>query len=228
MKMELETYYPFIEKKARKWSRVIAKSEEQRREIFQDLYHEGLLALYQCKSRFDPSQGAPFMAFARRRIEGAMVDFIRRSFVVKMPQGKVKQAKEFRLAKARLFAELGRAPRDDEIVACLGISMDELLRLERYAIFASVEFEDRRSAEQDTAWSRYERQKLAADVDDCLNGLSTEQKLILLARKENITLKILGVFFAKSLETIRRREMDAKSLLKACLEKFGWSVEDFL
>ena len=123
------------------------------------------------------------MAFARRRIEGAMVDFIRRSFVVKIPQDKVKQAKNLREAKGRLSAQLGREPRDDEIVDYLGISVDELLGMERYEIFACVEFDNQRS-EQDTPWSRYESQKLSADVDDCLDGCPPNRNRSFLPEKK--------------------------------------------
>lgn len=45
-----------------------------------DLFNVGLTGLWQAATRFDPSNGAAFSTFAKRRIEGEMKDYIRTVF----------------------------------------------------------------------------------------------------------------------------------------------------
>jgi len=45
--------------------------------IRDDAESAGLLGLVEAADRFDPSRGVPFDAFARRRVQGAVLDFLR-------------------------------------------------------------------------------------------------------------------------------------------------------
>lgn len=50
----------------------------QTHELFEDLQQEGVIGLIQSIDRFDPSNGAAFWTFAHTRVEGAMLDALRR------------------------------------------------------------------------------------------------------------------------------------------------------
>lgn len=44
----------------------------------EELIQWGVVALLECRERFDPSRGRPFAAYAKKRIRGAMLDSLRR------------------------------------------------------------------------------------------------------------------------------------------------------
>lgn len=61
-----------------------AASRYSRHSEFDDLKQEARLALWQCVQRCD---GRPLRAFAKRRVVGAMVDYLRyKSSVVRIPR----------------------------------------------------------------------------------------------------------------------------------------------
>jgi len=47
---------------------------------FDDLFSEGLLGLVEAHIRFDPTRGVPFGAYARIRVRGAMLSYVRKEF----------------------------------------------------------------------------------------------------------------------------------------------------
>jgi RNA polymerase sigma factor for flagellar operon FliA len=92
-----------------------------------ELVSVGVLGLIDAASRYQPSLGVPFDAFARRRIHGAMLDALRG--LDSVPRSVRKRQRQAEDATSRLRQSLGREPESDEIAQALGIDLDEYLRL---------------------------------------------------------------------------------------------------
>jgi RNA polymerase sigma factor for flagellar operon FliA len=84
-----------------------------------DLASAGALALVQAADAFDPSQGVPFGAYARTRIQGSFADDMRSSDWAS--RGTRKRIKETLATQETLTAALGRTPHIDEIASSLGV-----------------------------------------------------------------------------------------------------------
>lgn len=88
-----------------------------------DLIAAGMLGLAEAADRYDTSRGEPFVAFAEKRIRGAVLDELRRGDI--MPRRVRAQAREVGRAIRALEHKLGRDPDDHEIAAELGVDVDE-------------------------------------------------------------------------------------------------------
>jgi RNA polymerase sigma factor for flagellar operon FliA len=88
-----------------------------------DLIGAGLLGLVTAYSRFDPTRGGGFQAYAESRIRGAMLDELRAND----PLSRDQRSHVTRRAAATrtLHARLGRAPDADEVATELGISLEQ-------------------------------------------------------------------------------------------------------
>lgn len=89
-----------------------------------DLVSAGTIGLIKAVESFEPSRGLAFSTFAAPRIQGAILDHLRRtdhaSRSVRQKQRRVAEAKKV------LTAELGREPGDHEIADRLGIGIEQL------------------------------------------------------------------------------------------------------
>jgi RNA polymerase sigma factor for flagellar operon FliA len=91
-----------------------------------DLMSVGVLGLLDAAGRYRATLGVPFDAFARRRIEGAMLDALRG--LDWAPRSLRKLQREFEASIARLRHTLAREPQDHEIAADLELSPDAFAR----------------------------------------------------------------------------------------------------
>ncbi len=104
-----------------------------------ELISVGVLGLIDAAGRFKPSLGVPFDAFARRRIQGAMLDMLRD--LDWASRSVRKQRRDVDSAMARLRAELGREPESAELAQAMGVSeaeYDRMLDQLRSAELASI------------------------------------------------------------------------------------------
>lgn len=88
-----------------------------------DLTSVGSEALIHCVESFDSARGVPFTAYARIRINGALIDEMRRQDWA--PKGSRRKMKDVEETSDILSVELGRTPTVDEIAAALGIDASE-------------------------------------------------------------------------------------------------------
>ena len=88
-----------------------------------DLIQVGLIGLTDALSRFDAEQGVQFETFATQRIRGAMLDELRGGDW--MSRGTRRQQREIEVAVHKVEQRLGRAPREDEIAAEMGLPLTE-------------------------------------------------------------------------------------------------------
>ena len=89
----------------------------------EDLHAAALLGLTEAAERYDASREEPFIAFAEKRIRGAILDELRRGDI--MPRRTRKLAREIGATIVQLERQLARPPSDEEVAAALGVSIDE-------------------------------------------------------------------------------------------------------
>jgi RNA polymerase sigma factor FliA len=86
-----------------------------------DLVSVGVLGLIDAAGRYKPSLGVPFDAFARRRVQGAMLDSLRD--LDWAPRSLRRMRRDVDSAMANLRRKLNREPEEKEIAAELGLSV---------------------------------------------------------------------------------------------------------
>jgi RNA polymerase sigma factor FliA len=91
-----------------------------------DLISAGVLGLFEAAERYRPAAGVPFDAFARRRLQGAMLDALRD--LDWAPRSARDLRRQLDKAVARLRHELGREPGETELADAMGLSAEEYAR----------------------------------------------------------------------------------------------------
>jgi RNA polymerase sigma factor for flagellar operon FliA len=86
-----------------------------------DLESAALVGLTEAAERFDAARGEPFVAFAAKRIRGAVLDELRRGDL--MPRRARSAANKLGEAVSSLERRLGRSPEDGEVARELGVSL---------------------------------------------------------------------------------------------------------
>ena len=94
----------------------------------EELATAGALGLVEAAQRFDESRGVPFDRFAAQRIRGAILDAVRAADWA--PRSVRNLARRLESIEQRLATHLGRMPSAEETAEALGVSTDELRRLQ--------------------------------------------------------------------------------------------------
>ena len=93
-----------------------------------ELARAGALGLGEAARRYDESRGVPFERFAAQRIRGAILDAVRAADWA--PRSVRTLARKLEGVEQRLASQLGRLPAPHEVAAELGMSRQELSRLQ--------------------------------------------------------------------------------------------------
>lgn len=97
----------------------------------EDLLGYGTIGLIEAIDRYNPQQKCSFETFAINRVRGEILDFLRsRDFLSRTGRTRVKR---FQDTVARLEAQFGRAPTDDEIKKALDVDTEDLRTMKREA-----------------------------------------------------------------------------------------------
>lgn len=88
-----------------------------------DLVSAGIIGLIQAVDNFDPEQNVKFRTYAEYKIRGAILDSLRE--LDWAPRLQRKKAKAIETAIAAAQQAVMRVPNEDEIVQCLGITVEE-------------------------------------------------------------------------------------------------------
>ncbi len=89
----------------------------------EDLVAAALLGLTEAADRYDETRNEPFIAFAEKRIRGAVLDELRRGDI--MPRRVRQMARKVGLMMQVLERANARPPTDEEMAAALGVTLDE-------------------------------------------------------------------------------------------------------
>ena len=101
----------------------------------EELATAGALGLVEAARRYDESRGVPFDRFAAQRIRGAILDAVRAADWA--PRSVRTLARRLESVEQGLASELGRVPTPEEVAQALGLTRNELHRLQD-RLFRSV------------------------------------------------------------------------------------------
>ena len=94
----------------------------------EELATAGALGLVEAARRYDESRGVPFDRFAAQRIRGAILDAVRAADWA--PRSVRNLARRLESIEQRLATHLGRMPSSEETARALGVTPEELRRLQ--------------------------------------------------------------------------------------------------
>ena len=169
-----------------------------------ELISVGVLGLIDAASRFKPTLGVPFDAFARRRIHGAMLDALRDLDWAPRSVRKLGRTMDGTLAKLR--HELGREPEETEVAGALNVSateygriLDQLKTAELAVIRQSSTNDDGTNSLEvavdpgEGPYARLEREELRQLLAEAITELPERERHILaLYYHEELTLAEIG------------------------------------
>jgi len=207
----------------------------------EELYHLGIIGLVETRPKFDHSRGVPWLSFAAFRVRGAMLDHLRKLPQVRLPVEKSKKLRQLREVTVA-FQKAGDDPDPKVLGQKLGWSLKEVHEVQNLALSlvpASATDQrlgfDRLNHEVVIAdpgcgpEKKLLREELVLVIRRCLAGLSDQHRMILLARVlEGVKLRILADSLACSMENVRQQQKGAEAGMRRCMEKNGWSDENFL
>lgn len=107
----------------------------------EDLVNIGMIGLIDAVDRFEPDRGASFAGYVRIRVQGAIVDEMRKNDWV--PRSVRDRGDRIAVGRDELAGRLGREPTDPELAKHLGVSESRLAELrDRAAIHHVVSLDD--------------------------------------------------------------------------------------
>lgn len=190
-----------------------------------DLIGAAMVGLAEAADRYDPTRQEPFVAFAERRIRGAVLDELRRGDI--MPRRVRMRAREIGDAVARLEQQLGRAPEDEEVAAELGVDLavyQEDLKVLNHVSLVEMDLggEDVRFAQADGASpaAEAERRELLRRVREALPNLQPrDAQLLSLYYVEGMTYAEIAEVFGVSESRVCQLHSRAMARLRAEIDR---------
>jgi RNA polymerase sigma factor for flagellar operon FliA len=113
---------PMVRAIARRIHKRIAQSVD-----IEDLFSSGLVGLMEAHAKFDPAKKCQFSSFARFRIQGAILDYLRS--LDWAPRGLRRRGRAVGETIQTLSSRLGRRPSEEEIAAELNTSLSAYQKL---------------------------------------------------------------------------------------------------
>jgi RNA polymerase sigma factor for flagellar operon FliA len=172
-------------KMARRLPRTVARD---------DIESAALLGLTEAATRYDAERGEPFMAFAAKRVRGAILDHLRKSdLLTRRARRSARQADEI---SRELETELGRCPNDAEIAEAMGMSEQQFSATCARAREAAVIYiDDLRGdiADVDSDCDVADRQHRRSALVRALETLEQRELMVLsLYYRDGLTLREIG------------------------------------
>jgi RNA polymerase sigma-B factor len=202
----VELYMPLVEG--------LAHRHERRGAEHDDLVQAGSIGLLNAIERFDPKRGEEFVAFAVPTVAGEMKRHLRdRAATVRLPRSLHEASVRLPRAREALTAGLGRAPTAAELAAEVGVSEDDLVRLE--STIASAEAEtapDRGSSELEASEARLLLEGAFRTLDD------TDRTILYLRFVQERSRREVADQLGMSQSALARRTNAALAKLRAELE----------
>ena len=96
-----------------------------------DLLQLGMVGLIEAAHNYEPREDVSFVSYAKLRVKGAIVDYLRKSS--NLCRGTIRRKQDYEKAKRKLEKELFREPETSEIAKELNIEVSDLLSWEQFA-----------------------------------------------------------------------------------------------
>jgi RNA polymerase sigma factor for flagellar operon FliA len=169
----VETYLPLV--------RLVAERIHRRLPPGIDvgsLIHSGIVGLLEALQRYDPGRGVAFQTYARYRIQGEIMEYLRSlDWVSRSVRS---WGRRVTAARTRLTGKFGREATPEEMANELGVSLDEYYRVDQKVSDSTLlSLEDLNVASEDE-W-RHSQEKYANDPYQdpfvCVEGKDLVEKL---------------------------------------------------
>jgi RNA polymerase sigma factor for flagellar operon FliA len=198
-----------------------------------DLARAGALGLVEAARRYDGSRGVPFDRFAAQRIRGAILDAVRAADWA--PRSVRTLARRLESVEQRLATELGRVPSSIEMAGALGMSKDELARLQDRlfrSVVLALEHEVSDAGDEDLTLvdvlcdrsaveplEELEGRELHAYLRDAVNLLPERHRLVIVGYfLESRTSQELARFLGVTESRVSQLRSEALAMLKEGIE----------
>lgn len=145
-----------------------------------DLEQIGAIGLIKAADRYDPSQTAPFEAYAWLLIVGELMHHVRDGErVLRAPRGVRELDRRWSSAQRELYASLGREPSEDEIARSLGATPHDVREIRAFRASSRVlSFDSLYAAESRGSDCDFEEVLDRLTVDRILQALPALQRRI--------------------------------------------------
>ena len=164
-----------------------------------DLIQEGYIALYDAVQKFNLAAGTKFITFLSYFLDTAMSRYISTQNVIRLPVVEDARIRKYNKAVNEIYTNTGRAPVREEIKAHLGVSDEEIEKIEKNARIRHVASLDKAQLDDD---DRYTLEEVLPDDNDDLELV--EESIYRKALKETIW-KVVDTLPAEQGEVIRQR-----------------------
>jgi len=148
-----------------------------------DMIAAAMVGLTEAADRYDGGRGEPFVAFAEKRIRGAVLDELRRGDL--LPRRARTAANRMGHMISQLEQKLGRSPEDEEVAVAMGVTVekfrDELAELTHVSVVEldgmenGGRVEDAKPSPATTA----ERSQIVARLREALDAIPERDALVL-------------------------------------------------
>ena len=145
----------------------------------EELVHVGMLGLVEAAARFDTERGTPFSTFAGLRIEGAIIDFLRRGDW--LPRASRAFEQQVSRTERALFERLGHVPTRAELALSLDITEKELEEHQARVAVAAIESLDRNVRAESSQAVRLS--EIIPDTNASIEEMVLERELLAMARR---------------------------------------------
>lgn len=198
-----------------------------------ELARAGALGLVEAARRYDESRGVPFDRFAAQRIRGAILDAVRAADWA--PRSVRTLARKLEMVEQRLASELGRVPNSVEMAEALGMTRDELSRLQDRlfrSVVLALEHEVNEDSDEDLTLvdvlcdkssieplEQLESRELHAYMRDAVNLLPERHRLVIVGYfLEGRTSQELARFLGVTESRVSQLRSEALQMLKEGIE----------
>lgn len=161
-------FEPMVRRVAYRMARRFPKSVDA-----EDLYHIGLIGLIEAVEKFDDSRAPSFAGYARMRVQGAILDEMRKLDWV--PRSVRDRSEKLVRAKKDLTEDLGRPPTHAELADHLGVDEERLNQMMQTADVRTLVSTEEGSPEDGTVGDRLADPK--ADVHDDLHRMLVNEQV---------------------------------------------------
>ena len=198
-----------------------------------ELARAGALGLVEAARRYDESRGVPFDRFAAQRIRGAILDAVRAADWA--PRSVRNLARKLEAVEQRLATELGRVPNPAEMAEALGMTRDELSRLQDRmfrSVVLALEHEVSKDSDEDLTLvdvlcdrssveplEELESRELHTYLRDAVSLLPERQRLVIVGYfLEGRTSQELARFLGVTESRVSQLRSEALQMLKEGIE----------
>jgi RNA polymerase sigma-B factor len=201
----VELHMPLVE--------ALAHRHDRRGAEHDDLVQAGSIGLLNAIERFDPKRGEEFVAFAVPTVAGEMKRHLRdRASTVRLPRRLHEAGMRIPAAREQLTAKLGRAPSADELATELGLTHQDLARLQAASKRPADPVGEEGSSELDASDARLALSGAFRTLDD------TDRKILYLRFVEERSRRDVATELDMSQGALARRADAALAKLRAELE----------